>query len=106
MNGNPFVVISVALLLSACATPTVVSPTRTSDVRMSCHEIAGAIEEAERFEQEAREDRGVTGLNVAAAVFFWPALAGTYYNTEEAIEAAEARQRYLIAMYEYRECNA
>lgn len=105
MNWKPLAMTSVALLLSACATPTVVSPSRTSDVNMSCQDIVVAIEEAERYEREAREDRGVTGLNVAAAVFFWPALVGTYYNTEEAIEAAESRQRYLTTLYEYNECQ-
>ena len=92
--------------LGACATPTVVSPTRTTDVALSCPEINAAIEEAERFEQEAREDRGVTVLNVGAAIFFWPALVGTYVNTEEAIEAAESRQDYLRALHDEKNCRS
>ncbi len=99
-------VLACAGLLSACATPTVVTPTRVTDVQMSCSELILAIEDAERFEQQARDDRGVTSMNVAAAVFFWPALVGTYYNTEEAIEAAESRQTFLRSIYEDRHCTA
>jgi hypothetical protein len=37
----------------------------------------------------------VTGTNVAAAVFFWPALIATYANTEDAVNAAKDRQKNL-----------
>ncbi|WP_205617094.1 hypothetical protein [Pelomicrobium methylotrophicum] len=35
----------------------------------------------------------MTGTNVAAALFFWPGLIGTYLNTEDAIKAAKERQQ-------------
>ena len=94
----------LSVSLMGCATPAVVTPSQTSDVVMNCHQLAAAIDDARRFEDQAREDRGVTALNIAAAVFFWPALVGTYYNTEEAIEAAQARQVHLRTLYDQQGC--
>lgn len=93
------------MLLSACATPTVVDTRQTGDTDLTCAQIARELQEADRFEKEARKDRGVTGTNVAAAVFFWPALLGTYANTEEAINAANERKRVLMDLAEKRDCK-
>ena len=45
--------------------------------------------EAERFKVDAQKEKGMTGTNVAAVIFFWPAMIGTYSNANEAISAAE-----------------
>ncbi|SIR86055.1 hypothetical protein SAMN02745664_10471 [Moraxella cuniculi DSM 21768] len=60
---------------------------------------------AKEFEQKARAERKVTGKNIAAALFFWPALIGTYSNTEEAINAAKERQVNLTNLYEQKGCR-
>jgi len=95
----------LGLLVTACATPTVVETRQASDRNLNCEQLLAAIEETNDFEEEARDDRGVTGTNVAAAVFFWPALIGTYMNTEDAIEAAQDRREYLTELYEQRDCQ-
>ncbi len=94
-----------AAALTGCATPTVVTERTAADLNLTCDELLSEISEAERFENEARGDRGVTGTNVAAAVVFWPALLGTYANTEEAIKAARGRQTYLSGLYEDKSCS-
>ena len=75
--------------LSACASPTVVQSKQSRDSEMSCDQLKAANAEAQDFESKARKERGVTGTNVAAAILFWPAMIGTYKNTEEAMEAAK-----------------
>ncbi len=90
--------------LSACATPDVVNVRQAGDSRLTCEQIVEEIEVAEEFRAEAREERGVTGTNVAAAVFFPIGLVGTYMNTEEAMEAAEDRREHLEEMYEDKGC--
>lgn len=90
---------ALALALSGCATPTVVDTKQTADRSLTCAQLLAQIEEAEEFEKKARDDRGMTGTNVAAAVLFWPALIATYSNTEDAIEAAEERQDHLEKLY-------
>jgi len=91
-------------ILQGCATPTVVDSRQVSDNQLTCSQIVAEIEEADRFEREARDERKVTGTNVAAAVLFWPALLGTYANTEEAIDAAQERKRHLTDLYERKGC--
>ena len=98
------VVSGAALFASACATPTVVDAEQPGDANLSCAQIESQIAEAREFEEEAREDRGVNSTNVAAAVFFWPGLVGTYLNTEEAIEAAQDRREHLGQLYEAKGC--
>jgi hypothetical protein len=66
-----------------------------SDSQLTYSQLLAATEEAKSFEREARGERGATGTNVAAAIFFWPGLIATYSNTEDAIEAATERQRHL-----------
>jgi hypothetical protein len=83
----------------------VVESKKISDNQLSCSEIVAQIEEADRFEEEARSERKVTGTNVAAAVFFWPALIGTYANTEEAIDAARERKQHLTTLHEKKGCS-
>jgi hypothetical protein len=97
-------VVALGFLASACATPTVVQTRQANDENLNCQELAAAIEETDRFEEAARDDRGVNTTNVAAALFFWPALVGTYMNTEDAIEAAEERREYLYSLRQQRGC--
>jgi hypothetical protein len=101
-----FVLILIAsLILTACASPEVVKRTKAGDTELGCDGLKIAVAEAEEFEQSARKERTVTGKNVAAAIFFWPALIGTYSNTEEAINAATTRQKYLGKLAETKGCK-
>ncbi len=95
----------LAFGVASCATPPVVEVDQVGDESMNCEQLQAAIADASRFEQEARHDRGVTGTNVAAAVLFWPALVGTYMNTDEAIKAATERQERLKALYRDKHCT-
>ena len=92
-------------ILTACATPTVVQTRQSTDASLSCEQIKGEIVEAERFEKAARKDRTVTGTNIAAAILFWPALLGTYSNTEEAINAAKERRENMMTLSASKRCS-
>jgi hypothetical protein len=90
--------------VTACATPTVVDAEQPGDMNLTCAQLQDQIDEARDFEEEAREERGVTGTNVAAAVFFPLGLVGTYMNTEEAIDAARDRREHLSEIYDNKGC--
>ena len=92
-------------MLAGCATPHVVQTKQVGDSEMNCSQIKAAYAEAQEFEAKARKERSVTGKNVAAAIFFWPALLGTYANTEEAINAAKERQKHLEKLAESKGCR-
>lgn len=78
---------------------------QSNDRMMSCDALKTAYAEAKDFESKARKERGVTGTNVAAAIFFWPAMIGTYKNTEEAIDAAKERQKHLASIAAEKKCT-
>ena len=92
--------------LAGCASPTVVESKQANDRTLSCEALKSAYTEAKDFESKARKERGVTGTNVAAAIFFWPAMIGTYKNTEDAIEAAKERQKHIEAIAAEKKCPA
>ena len=96
--------LAVTIVLSGCATPTVVQTKQSNDSSMNCAQLKTAYSEAQDFETKARKERGVTGTNIAAAVFFWPAMIGTYKNTEEAIDAAKDRQKHIEKIAESKQC--
>jgi hypothetical protein len=102
---NKVITLLLVTALAGCASPTVVETRKAGDSSLSCEQIKTEISEAERFEREARKERTVTGKNVAAAILFWPALLGTYSNTEQAINAARERKENLIKMAEKTNCT-
>jgi hypothetical protein len=102
---NKIAVLLIPMLLSACATPTVVDTRKAGDQTLSCEQLHQEILDAERYEKEARKERTVTGTNVAAAILFWPALIGTYSNTEEAINAAKERKENLLKIATSKGCK-
>ena len=61
--------------------------------------------ESDRFRSDAQKEKGMTGTNVAAVIFFWPAMIGTYANANEAIAAADTRKSNLMALYNQKKCQ-
>lgn len=100
-----FLPLAVVGLLSGCATPTVVERERPEDYKLSCKELESGMREAEDFRQKAEKEKGLTGTNVAAALFFWPAMIGTHNNANEAIDAANERKRHLMEIYNENGCR-
>ena len=98
-------VASVAASLTACASPEVVDKRQMGDEQLSCMQLASEIQEAHEFERNVQKEKGITGTNVAAAVIFWPAIICTYYNANEAIDAAKERKEYLVELSTKKGCS-
>lgn len=96
--------ITMAALLSACATPHVVQTVKVTDSQLTCNQIDLEMAEAERFREGADKEKGMTGTNVAAALFFWPAMIGTYSNANQAIAAADSRKSHLTLLHGQKKC--
>lgn len=101
---NLLMIILVAFLVG-CASPPVVATKQIGDSSLNCTDLKKAYQEATEFEESARRERRVTGTNIAAAVFFWPALIATYSNTEDAINAARDRQKNLTKIADDKKCK-
>lgn len=97
--------IAFSTILFGCASPQIVQVKQVGDSNLTCAQIKTAYDDAAQFEENARKERKVTGTNVAAAIFFWPALIATYSNTEDAITAARDRQKNLTKIAEEKNCK-
>ncbi len=96
--------IAVVVLLSACASPTVVQSVKPGDAGLSCPQLQNEFADTERFKKEAESEKGVTGGN-AARLLFWPAIIGTYMNANEAMAAAENRKVHLSNIMIQKNCQ-
>jgi hypothetical protein len=104
MKTTLFVIVAMTVIVSACATPTVVQTRQLGDESLSCADLRRAYDEADRFERDARSERGVTKKNVAAVLLFWPAMVGTYMNTDDAMRAARDRKDHLTGVSRQKRC--
>ena len=93
------------LLLAGCSKPTVVEVLMPGDEELNCGQLKNAYAEAERFKEEAKGEKGVTGGNTARALLFWPAIVGTYMNSNEAIQAADSRKVHLMNIMRDKDCS-
>ena len=93
------------LLLAGCSRPTVVDVLMPGDEELNCGQLKNAYAEAERFKEEAKGEKGVTRGNTARALLFWPAIVGTYMNSNEAIQAADSRKVHLINIMRDKDCS-
>lgn len=101
----PTISLALALALTGCATPKVVDVRQPGDDRLTCSQIKDQFLAATKYEKDARAERGVTGTNAAAALFFLPGLLATYMNTEDAIKAARDRQDLLARLSTAKGCG-
>jgi len=104
MKKYILLILSTTILLAACASPPVVSKYQAGDDYMDCSAIAYEIRRVEDGLADARAERGVTGTNVGAALFFWPGLIATYVNVNEAIDAANDRIDHLNSLRYQKGC--
>lgn len=99
------VALLVAVAAVGCATPHVVQTRQAGDDQLTCDQIKEQYRAAAKYENDARGERGVTGKNVAAVVLFWPALIGTYMNSDDAMKAARDRQTILAELSVKKGCG-
>ena len=91
--------------ISSCATPTVVDVVMPGDEGLNCGQLQNAYAETKRYKKEAESKKGVTGGNTARALLFWPAIIGTYMNSNEAINAADSRMVHLSNVMRNKSCE-
>lgn len=92
-------------ILSGCSShepATKVTPMQKKDKRLSCKEILLEMNEAEFYRQMAYKNKGPKIKNVLMPLGY----ISTYMDSNEAIEAADARVSYLDRIYEIMNCGA
>ncbi|MGA8006547.1 MAG: hypothetical protein WCA17_10630 [Burkholderiales bacterium] len=104
MNTSSVAALAAALVVAGCATPTVVETVKPGDSGLTCPQLQNEFADAEQFRKHAESEKGMTGGNVARALFFWPAILGSYSNANEAISAADARKVHLANLMDSKHC--
>ena len=72
---------------------------------MTCSELTAQLEKLGQAEEAVASKKGVTGTNVAAALFWLPGLAYTYYDAGQAMEAINDRRSHLTSIYNDKNCG-
>jgi hypothetical protein len=104
MNSGKYgAAVCFLILLSACASPTVVQSVKAGDTGLSCAQLQNEYQDADKARTDAGKEKGVTGGNVAR-LLFWPSIIGTYMNANEAIAAADSRKVNLANIMAQKSC--
>jgi len=85
-------------LLAGCSHTQKVATKKPSDSKMTCTDIQQEFDDLDTVLAQAKKNKGATGKNIAAVVFFWPAAVGNYLDAENAEELVEERRNNLVAM--------
>ena len=94
----------VVLFTVGCATSQKVQVVQRGDNKMTCEELAGDLDRLDEASAAVQEKKGATGTNVAAALFWLPGLAYTYYDAGQAMEAINARRSHLTKLHNDKDC--
>ncbi|MCF6219497.1 MAG: hypothetical protein L3J65_00140 [Robiginitomaculum sp.] len=92
------------VLLAGCSHTTKVATTKPTDSQLSCAEINTEFAELDTVLREAKKNKGASGANIAAAVFFWPAAVGNYVDAKDAEGLVKERQNNLTALAQKKGC--
>ena len=98
------VTVIAAFTLAACATTEKVATVKPTDNKLSCKQIEQEFSDLDKVMKQAQKNKGATGTNIAAAVFFWPAAVGNYLDADNAEELVKERQENLVELSNNKGC--
>ena len=100
-----FSVLSLFVICTSCATPTVINVIGPNDNKLNCEELSIEITKANQYANEAQEAKKMSKPhNIGALLFFLPGAGFTMKNVEEAAKAAKDRALHLNKLKEKKNC--
>ena len=100
-----FKILSLLIICTSCAQPTVVNIIGPNDNKLNCQELSTEISIANKYADEAQEAKKMNNPhNIAALLFFLPGAGMTMKNVEEAVTAAKERAIHLNKLKEKKNC--
>lgn len=91
--------LSLISLLAGCATSPKIQPVCIGDNQLSKEQLIAEIQKLDEAQQKINSKKGVTGTNVASALFWMPGLLYTYHDASEATRLIEQRRSHLTSLY-------
>jgi hypothetical protein len=101
-----FTALFTAAFLSGCATSQKVQVVQPGDNNLSCEALKDEVNKLDKAQAEIDSKKGVTGTNVAAALFWLPGLAYTYYDAGEAQRLISDRKSALTTISNNKKCSS
>ena len=101
---NKTLILSLFVSLTGCATTPTVQPVNPMDRHLTCEQLKVEFDSNNESIKSARADKGASGANVAAAMFFWPALVGTNAQASKNLKSAYFRRDHLSALMMDKNC--
>ena len=92
-------------MLGGCATSNKVQVVQAGDNNLSCSELRSEIGKLDTAQADINSKKGATGTNVAAALFWLPGLAYTYYDAGEAQRLITDRRSALTSISNTKNCT-
>ncbi|MCY4211836.1 MAG: hypothetical protein OXE97_12480 [Gammaproteobacteria bacterium] len=92
------------LFITGCATSPKIQVVQAGDNKMSCEQLEEDLKKLDEASAAVQGKKGATGTNVAAALFWLPGLAYTYFDAGQALEAINARRSHLTQLYNDKDC--
>src|SRR5437879_2252818 len=87
--------IALVTLVCGCATSPKMQVVQAGDNHLTKSQLVAEISKLDMAQQQVDSNKGVTGTNVAAALFWLPGLAYTYYDAGEATRLISERRSHL-----------
>ena len=102
---NILLTLSLFLICTSCASPTVVNIIGPNDNKLNCEELSAEITKANQYADDAQKAKKMNNPhNIGALLFFLPAAGITMKNVEEAALAAKDRAIHLNKLKEKKDC--
>lgn len=96
--------VTASCLLLGCATSEKIQVVQPGDNQLSCNTINSEFVKLDKAQADIDSKKGMTGTNVAAALFWLPGLAYTYYDAGEAQRLITDRRSALTTVYNNKNC--
>ena len=98
-------ILSLFVICTSCATPTVINVIGPNDNKLNCEELSIEITKANQYADEAQEAKKMSKPhNIGALLFFLLGAGFTMKNVEEAAKAAKDRALHLNKLKEKKNC--
>ena len=99
------VAVTASGLMFGCATSQKIQVVQPGDHNLSCDAIKEELAKLSKAEADIESKKGITGTNVAGALFWLPGLAYTYYDAGEATRLVNDRRSGMTALYNSKNCT-
>ena len=100
-----FLILSLFVICTSCATPTVINVIGPNDNKLNCEELSIEITKANQYADKAQEAKKMNKPhNIGALLFFLTGAGFTMKNVEEAAKAAKDRALHLNKLKEKKNC--